>query len=1375
MNRYGVGAVTVALVCAAVEVRAQQTNNHVLRAVPTQGQVTLDGKLGDWDLSGEILISYDMENLLDTHSVRAAAMYARDGLYLSFRFRDRTPMVNHVDPKQEPGNGWRSDCVQLRIWADHGKPLGPPTGGRIIHVDCYWYTDGNRPGSIVQFHNMALGKDGFEGRIDHAIGKGVDAAFRKDVDGRGYTQEMRLDWKILRRDGRPYTAGQTLRMGIECMWGDATGKRWPEHRFADLINAKLPQREFFWTAYKAWGEVAFEKRGKLEPSPSMVLLDQAERLRRLRYTTAGPVPIRYETPADGFVTWVVERPDGTRVRNLISNYPRKGGKQTDCWDGTDDKGRLVEPGRYRVRGLYHGPLDVRYEFSYGNPGTPPWETSDGKGNWLSDHANPMDVLADKDRIYAAAPMSENGNTVIAMDYDGNRLWGLSHTGGGFMARVGKYLYMIADHGCHIGGWRGKVDESYRIELIRVDAATGKLASFPDGKSHHEIARWCPLKEGFTRDHEGVTVANKAHNADWCNIQAQGLTAIGATLYASMHFADKLLVIDSAEGKVTGEIPILKPAGLASHGNRLLAISDTRVVEVDPKTQAIRPVIRNGLRAPIGLAVDKAGRIYVSDWVDQMCVKVFSAAGKPMGTIGKKGGRPWVGTYDPQGMLLPRGIAIDARGRLWVAEDDFMPRRVSCWNPDGKLAIEKLGTTWYSGGGCFVFPDRPDRGIVMGNLVELDWKADKWRVLSTLWRSTHPDALLGLNYNSDIDTVVRHKGRTFLVHSANHGVIVVSELTGDVARPVAAVGSCYYALPNLYNSTKGGERPAAIFADRLWVDWRISRMAKAVIPWYFDSPRAGNYRDVNRWMPQIVAGLSPHLHANANFLWNDLDGNGRIERKEFAIHATPHLKPPAAAWGPGTYSRGRADKDLTLVLSAIHDRQTVIWKLPVARWSASGRPVYEWRRARTVVQERPTQADHVLWVGRNGNMLSNQIPLTMFKPNGRRAWTFPNPWPSVHGSHKAPKARHGRLIGPLRSIGSADLGNGVGEVFVLSGNLGQAFVFTADGLYVADVFRDCRSAPQVMPDKPTRGMSIIETSCGGEWFGGQFFKNATDGKLYLVNGHSNINRVDGLETVRRLPTQTVELTRQGYEEAARLLAKHAAEEAKAKSIAILAPRRRVDGVPDADRFDWRREAVARWRFDSAHAAEATWTYDAENLYVCFRDVLDSSPMVNNGKDPTILFKTGDAAVLELRTKANDNTAGVIAGDVRLLFSVFEGKPVAVLYRYRVPGTAKPVPFASPVTTTKIDVVKRLTCAKIAIDRQAHGYTLRASVPLAELGLKPEKGAVYRGDFGIVYSDRAGRVNELRMYWSNPVTGMVNDLAIEAAIQPAMWGRFEVTAK
>ena len=197
-------------------------------------------------------------------------------------------------------------------------------------------------------------------------------------------------------------------------------------------------------------------------------------------------------------------------------------------------------------------------------------------------------------------------------------------------------------------------------------------------------------------------------------------------------------------------------------------------------------------------------------------------------------------------------------------------------------------------------------------------------------------------------------------------------------------------------------------------------------------------------------------------------------------------------------------------------------------------------------------------------------------------------------------------------------------------------------------------------------------------------------------------------------------------------------------------------------------IACWIFCSA---VATWTCDDTNLYVAFK-VEDTTPMINSGEDVRRLFKFGDAAILELRTDPRQTAKQVSPGDLRLLFSMYKGQPVAVLYDYQRPceGT-DPVEFTS-VKTTRIECLKVLEEAKIAIERTDKGYTLVAAVPLKALRWKPEVGTTYSGDIGIVYSDRTGEINELRMYWANKATGIVSDLSLEADIQPENWGQFEV---
>ena len=61
----------------------QETNNYQLRAIPAVTPLKVDGKLDDWDLSGEILMCGDLAGLMDRYSLRGAAMYDKDFLYLS--------------------------------------------------------------------------------------------------------------------------------------------------------------------------------------------------------------------------------------------------------------------------------------------------------------------------------------------------------------------------------------------------------------------------------------------------------------------------------------------------------------------------------------------------------------------------------------------------------------------------------------------------------------------------------------------------------------------------------------------------------------------------------------------------------------------------------------------------------------------------------------------------------------------------------------------------------------------------------------------------------------------------------------------------------------------------------------------------------------------------------------------------------------------------------------------------------------------------------------------------------------------------------------------------------------------------------------------
>jgi len=170
------------------------------------------------------------------------------------------------------------------------------------------------------------------------------------------------------------------------------------------------------------------------------------------------------------------------------------------------------------------------------------------------------------------------------------------------------------------------------------------------------------------------------------------------------------------------------------------------------------------------------------------------------------------------------------------------------------------------------------------------------------------------------------------------------------------------------------------------------------------------------------------------------------------------------------------------------------------------------------------------------------------------------------------------------------------------------------------------------------------------------------------------------------------------------------------------------------------------------------------------VKDPSPWMNMGTARNLLFKTGDAVDFQFSTDAaaKATRTEAVAGDRRLLIANFEGKPVAVLYDYRVPGgTTEPVLFNSPWRSVKVDRVEVIAGATVSVKKTAAGYTVIARVPLTALGLAGATGEL-RGDFGVIYGDDEGTVNLLRSYWANPATGLVNDVPGETALNPGLWG-------
>lgn len=1251
---------------------AAQTDNHGLHAAPTPGKVVIDGKLDDWDLSGQTLICYDLEALRDIYSGEVAMMYDDANLYVAIHWKDPIPMGNSHDPNYQAAKGWAGDSVQLRIKTD-----------RICHVTAWYYAAKKAP-----FINIAYGKSlnepfgGGEKNLFQTDGwklsDGAEMAFLKDGDGKGYVQEIKLPWKVITPEKR-YAAGDQLRCGIELLWGEAD---WPVHRYADNLAEGASSREFFWTAHNNWGAVILEPKGKLKlPTPAWLKAARGEEAQ-------GPVKIAYTLPKDGRVTVAIDEAGGKRVRNLIAALPRQKGKNVERWDGLDDDGKPVPPGEYRFKGLYHDGIHVNYVMSFANPGNPSWATPDGRGAFYSDHIAARGAAAAGDYVALACPMGEAGQHLIGCDLTGQRLWGLADREFGAnrhisLATDGKILWIA--------------NESPKKAFVyRVEIATGKYAPW-DRTERDSEGREVGLLELIVSDnHDGNLTAIAYRN----NLLAVCLAK-----------ENVIKLLDTTTGDVKSQVKVEEPKSCVFDADgSLVVLSKGRLLRV-AADGATKPFSDATFPDGYSLAIDAMRNVYLSVRGAEQNVKVFLPDGKLAREIGKRGGRPNHGAFDDNGMRQPGQIAIDSKGRLWVTEETFNPKRTSVWSTEGTLSFDLVGTTRYAAAGS-INPDDPTMGFADDTVYRLDLAQGTWRPVYSLGKRDDPNDLFPPYADSHMRFVSR-AGKLYVFST-------------DTSRGASFVH-------------------CTMFDGK---EWRSVAHTGAVAP--AQQPHVEQFA---RYDHPFFAGHEGQLYA-----WSDQNGDGLVQADELAF------APKEVALRP--YYWGQLpETDGTIVYLAADEN--ALLKFPINGFTTCGAPIYDITKPQVVsfnpALTKGSGGESMFMGGGDGRVYLNRSPLTTVDRDGKILGTYPSWHVNVHGSHYATAARSGYLIGPLSVLGTADMGKQIGEVFSMNGNLGENYLFTEDCLWIQALLKDTRGWFET-PMQAVRGMPMDATTAGGESFGGNFIR-ARNGKVYLTIGGTDarVLEVTGLETLQRFSgkfaytqQQYVEAQRQSQERAAK------ASEQKVTMIAKTTTAPTIDGKLDdwPELTDESKPATLIQESPQRRYARVAAHYDAENLYIAWR-VFGPGRIRNAGQDERLLFKTGDCVDLMLP-------------NVRLLISAMADKPVAVLYEKTVAGAKEKdrVPFASPWRTIYFDRVTRVADVKIATGPLGDGYLVEAAIPWKRLGVAPKPGLKLKGDFGVLFADSGGTTTVSRQYWSNQATGLVNDIPGEADLTPGLWGVIEL---
>lgn len=1008
------------------------------------------------------------------------------------------------------------------------------------------------------------------------------------------------------------------------------------------------------------------------------------------------IRIPVEQPLDGRLTVVIENAQGLRIRNVISGLEKPQGKHRIEWDGLDEFGRLVAPGSYRFRTVSHAGITPEFLMQFAN-GDESFFTPFG-----SNHGIMTALAATTNELIAAAPLTEGGFSVVTLAPNGSFIRGFPEVNGSgieevFVATDNTTLFVVKDGGSW-GGGQGQ----FTLTITRFDSETGRI--LPPQKSNKQFAvvKTYPTKKWEPGETRTYALAGAAY--------------FRGALYVADQLDQVILVLDPETCQETMRIPLAAPGPLAASHDTLYAVSGTRVIALDPATHKLRPVLALDYR-PRGLCAD-AQHLFVTGNAAST-VEIHALNGAPLRTLGTPGGA-YQGKWDEARLVNPVGLALAPDGALWVAEKRANPKRLSKWDlATGTCVYSKIGCPAYGSPAAGFDPQKPTRWIGQHCLWEIDTRTGKATILAVLQKADgHLNGKIPecLNYK-----FVHQDGRIFVL--GDYKATLISELMPDGSlRDLAFVS-----------------QPHALYYGLHWV---VDPVVNPLIEKRFHQAKRE----------------TKYNHASCRYvgvLWIDQNGNNDMDENEFQFT-------PEGSYC-GEYDWGARFDNLTLVLPYCTETKTNgILTLTPAGYNSVGAPNYSFERAlaafKPLQQPLPEKSNRITDTPLNdrfGNVIVNSDPyMFSFTQSGSLNWFFQNKWSNVHGSHGAPLPKPGELQGTLFGIGTAPL-DAAGDVAAFVGNHGRLFLLTTDGLYLDELFSDCRVAE-------VTGPGLI----GGEAFGGCFDYDRVNKRPILQVGTSGyrLYALKGLDTVQR-SAGTFTVTREQIQTAAALLEKQQLAAATPKHFTLTAT---TGKTPARDVRNKPRDIA--WGGDPNRTIELRALCDATHLYLTYH-VPDTSPWVNTGKDWTQLFKTGDSVDLQigLNPAAPPDRRTPVVGDCRLLFAPFEGKPIAVLYRHRLADKsgANTVTFTCPWRSETVDDVRRLDTVKLDVEPSNGGYRLTAAVPLADLGLVPH--GTFKADFGVIFGDREGTINLARVYWANPATGLVNDVPGEIMLNPALWGQ------
>jgi hypothetical protein len=1092
--------------------------------------------------------------------------------------------------------------------------------------------------------------------------------------------------------------------------------------------------------------------------------------------TKAQVPIEFSLDSPGYVTIAIDSVsaagDTTRVHNLIQETYFDAGTHTVYWDGYDfgenvtfangtngyEYERSVIPARdYLVRAIVHDGIREYHEFDvYSNRSSPPWKTAAGDGGWLSDHGTPFtaELIIEDDgtpRIYIGAITAEEGHRGISTTLEGDKVWGGTNFGNSVAGPISFAQDSNTQQGRPVALQVWDDDNGFRWEAPLLIGAGNYLNGF----------RW-RLR---TRDQPG---SQGAKNQLFDIVRWNDAAVFSATAEGRLIFLDLSSNPGGTEyynrsnspthvGEITG---LEAPRGLAfeNTGSTLLVVDGNEVerwsIDVSTGTGTLQETLITDLDNPRDVEVSQNGDIYVSLYGDTHQIWVFDSNGNRLREIGTPGGvEP--GPYDETKMHRPRSFTLvegltgdysDYNGRIYVAEQNYAPERVSVWTTEGDFIDAWYGSPKYAGGGEIMASDKSRFFYSSGHGTmefNLNWATGE----------TQPSRLLMLpSYDMVTMKPTDYKNPNMI---------------GELPRrygpqtPVEMNGELY--LHDSFSATENNGVPL----NTIWMYDDSSERLKlttmfGIVGW-------GDEADwsVMNAEPVYSAWRSIDEGHRVAFNWTDADGDEEADPSEFTFSATPDYR-----------TRLYITKNMEITMSDGRIFQPT--------FDAAGRPSYDPSAMEFAVDTRAVGTYQYYDFGDGTGTLTpsgsgyiqDAGPIVGYDANGRVKWRYHNQWPTNNAGRFAPIPQHSghlvRIGGLLTPKVFTPEGGEAGPIWGVNGYHGSMHVFTHDGLYIGELGADKRVSQRYSRAIETRGLDLSGYTPSDEHYWPTLQKT-DDGSIYLVSGKEaiRISEVEGLESVRRLPLQTVTVTEDMVADLSDdQYNDDAYADRPAGSSSVIS-----NLTMDGSTSEW---GGANWlSIDELRGWRGAVTYGEDHLFAAW-ETSNSRLLQYSGGTLNRLFADGGS--LEISLGVNETTIAEndrhrerdgqvwhepISGDIRIVITR-EGDPEtgtlrAMLFEQVSDLDVNTHTYESPIRTLTLERVENIS---EHVELAHAGGSYEVQIDLSAIGFSPQSGDETVFEIGVIEGTAYEATR--RVYWSNKTQLHTSDVPSEAEVMPFRWG-------